>query len=83
MAMDQRYTWRAPAPGPTLSVQIESHEDGAPRLRRDARPQAPAAHAPRRSPRHPGATLRMLALIYGHAVALKLKGVPVQPHPAR
>ena len=27
-------------------------------------------------------TLRMLALIYGHAVALKLKGVPVQPHPA-
>ena len=31
--------------------------------------------------RHPAATLRMLALIYGHAVALKLKGVPVQPHP--
>jgi hypothetical protein len=25
----------------------------------------------------------MLALIYGHAIALKLKGVPVQPHPAR
>jgi len=24
----------------------------------------------------------MLALIYGHAVALKLKGVPVQPHPS-
>ena len=31
--------------------------------------------------RHPAATLQMLALIYGHAVALKLKGVPVQPHP--
>ena len=26
--------------------------------------------------RYPAATLRMLALIYGHAVALKLKGVP-------
>ena len=27
MAMDQRYTWRAPAPGDTLSVQIESTQD--------------------------------------------------------
>ena len=43
---------------------------------------APPAHAAR-SPASagPAATLRMLALIYGHAVALKLKGVPVQPHP--
>jgi DUF1365 family protein len=31
--------------------------------------------------RYPAATLRMLALIYSHALALKLKGVPVQPHP--
>src|SRR6185312_4900973 len=30
MAMDQRYTWRATAPGPTLSVHIESSEHGAP-----------------------------------------------------
>lgn len=31
--------------------------------------------------RYPAATIRMLAMIYGHAVALKLKGVRVKPHP--
>ena len=85
--MDQQYAWRAPAPGETLSVHIESTEDGAPGLRRDAR----AARA-RRSPggrsrgvtaRRPLPTLRMLALIYAHAAALRLRGVPVHPHPAR
>ena len=28
MAMEQRYLWRIAAPGPTLSVHIESHEQG-------------------------------------------------------
>ena len=28
-----------------------------------------------------GASLRTLALIYAHALALKLKGVPYHPHP--
>ena len=83
--MDQRYTWRAPAPGETLSVHIESSEDGDARVRRHARPQAHgrsrARSLARVTARHPAATLRMLALIYGHALALKLKGVPVQPHP--
>ena len=82
MAMDQRYTWRAATPGDTLSVHIESHEDGRrafdATLGLERRPLTRRALA-----RHPAATLRMLALIYGHAVALKLKGVPVQPHPAR
>ena len=32
--------------------------------------------------RRPAATLRVLALIYGHAVALWLRRVPVHPHPA-
>ena len=84
MGMDQRYAWKAPAPGPTLSVHIESSEDG--------RRAFDATLGLRRRPftrrvladvtaRYPAATLRMLALIYGHAVALKLKGVPVQPHP--
>jgi uncharacterized protein len=86
MPMDQRYTWRAPAPGSTLSVQIESHEDGRrafdATLGLERRPLTRRSLA-RTTARHPAATLRMLALIYGHAVALKLKGVPVQPHPAR
>ena len=84
MGMDQRYAWKAPAPGPTLSVHIESSEDG--------RRAFDATLGLRRRPfsrrvladvtaRYPAATLRMLALIYGHAIALKLKGVPVQPHP--
>jgi DUF1365 family protein len=77
MPMNQRYTVRAPTPGETLSVHIESRQDG--RLAFDAtlglrrRPFTALPHAP---------SLRVLALIYGHAVALKLKGVPVQPHPA-
>ena len=82
MPMEQRYTWHAGTPGDTLSVHIESSEHG--------RRAFDATLSLRRSPftrrtlaRHPAATLRVLALIYGHAVALKLKGVPVQPHPAR
>jgi DUF1365 family protein len=84
MGMDQRYAWRAPAPGATLSVHIESSEDG--KVAFDA--TLGLRHVPltRRSlaritARHPAATVRILALIYGHAIALKLKGVPVQPHP--
>jgi DUF1365 family protein len=82
MPMEQRYTWRAPAPGETLSVQIESAQDRQKAF--DATLGLKRRPLTRRSlARHPAATLRMLALIYGHAVALKLKGVPVQPHPAR
>ena len=82
MPMDQRYTWRAPTPGPTLSVQIESTQNDHKAF--DATLGLKRRPLTRRSLlRRPGATLGMLALIYGHAVALKLKGVPVQPHPAR
>ena len=31
--------------------------------------------------RYPLATVRVLALIYAHALGLKLAGVPVHPHP--
>ncbi|HUA44516.1 MAG TPA: DUF1365 domain-containing protein [Solirubrobacteraceae bacterium] len=82
MAMEQRYRWHVAAPGATLSVHIESHEH--------ERPVFDATLALRRSPltggrlarvtaRYP--TLRVLALIYGHALALKLKGVPVHSRP--
>jgi uncharacterized protein len=85
MGMEQHYTMRVAEPGPTLTVHIESHEQG--RLAFDAtlalrrRPLTRAGLA-RVSARYPAATLRALALIYAHALVLKLKGVPVYPHPA-
>jgi DUF1365 family protein len=82
MPMDQRYTCRAPAPGDTLSVHIESREGG--RLAFDATLGLKREPLTARSLLRPLApTLRMVALIYGHAVALRLKGVPVHPHPAQ
>ena len=88
MGMDQRYDVAVAAPGrDAVGAHREPASDGAPRLRRDARP-APRARSPGASlagvtARYPAATLRMLALIYGHAVALKLKGVPRPAPPAR
>ena len=81
MPMEQLYTWRATTPDDTLKVHIASNDDNGDRafdatLVLDRRPLRLRGLA-----RLPG--LRTLALIYGHAVALKLKGVPVQPHPAR
>jgi uncharacterized protein len=85
MAMDQRYTWRATRPGPTLSVHVASTEAGAPAFDATlALSRAPlTTHSlARATARHPAATLRVLALIYGHAAALWLRRVPVHPHPA-
>jgi hypothetical protein len=84
MGMAQRYTMRVAAPGATLAVHIESHELG--RLAFDATlalRRAPLTRdgLARVTARYPAATLRMLALIYGHALALKLEGVPLHPHP--
>jgi DUF1365 family protein len=77
MGMDHVYTLRAGAPGETLSVHLES--------RRRGRLAFAATLALRRRPFAPrpllGAALRTLALIYAHALALKLKGVPVHAHP--
>ncbi len=84
MGMDQRYVWRATDPGPTLSVNIESRE-GAERvfdatLKLERVPLTRRTLA-RSTARYPAATLRVLALIYSHAVVLKLKGVPVHRRP--
>jgi uncharacterized protein len=68
MGMDQRYAVAVGEPGPTLSVHIESVEDSARafdatlKLRR--RPLKPSLGA-----------LRVLPLIYGHAIVLRAKGV--------
>ena len=84
MGMEQRYAWRAPAPGGTASVHIESTEAGRrafdATLTMERHELTPGAMR-RITLRYPAATLRMMALIYGHAAALKLKGVTVKPHP--
>lgn len=84
MEMDQRYAWRAPAPGRTLSVHIESEQDGVrafdATLGLKRRPFSKRALAGMVG-RYPAASLRMLALIYSHAVVLRAKGVRVKPHP--
>jgi DUF1365 family protein len=78
MGMDHRYEWRVADPGETLSVHIESTRDGAlafdATLSMQRRPFSPRKLAL--------ANVRVLALIYGHALGLKLKGVKVHPHPA-
>jgi DUF1365 family protein len=84
MGMDHRYEWRLTAPGRTLSIHIESHREG--RLAFDAtlaleRRELTRASLAAMTARYPLGTLRVLALIYAHAVALKLKGVPLHPHP--
>ena len=89
MDMDQRYEWRVADPGPTLSVHIENHRASgtlAPERAFDAtlsmrrRPMTHRALAGVTA-RYPFATARVLALIYAHALRLKLKGVRVRPHP--
>jgi DUF1365 family protein len=84
MDMDQRYDWRVADPGETLSVHIENSRDGerafdatlSMRRRPLTRGTLAAVTA-----RYPFATARVQALIYAHAVRLKLKGVRVRPHP--
>jgi DUF1365 family protein len=84
MGMDHRYEWSLTAPAQTLSVHIASHRDGE--LAFDAtlalrRRELTRGSLARVTARYPFATLRVLALIYAHGVALKLKGVPLHPHP--
>jgi uncharacterized protein len=84
MAMDHSYRARAGAPGQTLSVHIESSRRGEPVF--DAtlslrRRELTRASARRMALRYPLATVRVLALIYAQALALKLAGARVHSHP--
>ena len=84
MGMDHTYEARATEPDQSLSVHIESLRDGTAvfdatlAMQRVALTRRSAA---RLTLRHPPATARVLALIYGHAIALKLAGARVHPHP--
>ena len=84
LGMDHRYEARATMPARTLSVRIASSRAGVTvfdatlALRRRSLTRASMAGV---TLRYPLATIRVLALIYGHALALKLAGVPVHRHP--
>jgi uncharacterized protein len=84
MGMDHRYHVRASTPGRTLSVHIGSSRAGTTvfdatlSLRRRELTRASLAGM---TTRYPFATVRVLALIYAHALGLKLAGAPVHPHP--
>ncbi|HJS95960.1 MAG TPA: DUF1365 domain-containing protein [Solirubrobacteraceae bacterium] len=86
MAMDHRYSVSAGLPGERLAIHVSSRRNDAPAfdatlaLRRRELTRGAAA---RLAVRYPFANLRVLALIYGHAVGLKLAGAPVHRHPAR
>ena len=81
MDMDQRYSWSVAEPGETVSVHIENHRggdkvfDATLSLRRRKLTTAALLR------RYPLGAIRVLALIYAQALRLKLRGVPVHPHP--
>jgi DUF1365 family protein len=84
MGMDHRYEWRVANPAETLSVHIESLRSGE--VAFDATLSMRRRELSRRTlagitARYPAATARVLALIYAHAIRLKLKGASVHPHP--
>ena len=84
MGMDHRYIVRAGVPGERLALHIESRRSGETTF--DAtlalrRRELTRASAARVAARYPFANIRVLALIYGHALALKGAGARVHPHP--
>lgn len=86
LGMDGHYEWRVSEPGPALAVHIASSQDGGAVF--DAtlsleRRELSRATLRRVLVRYPAASLAVVARIYLHALALKLKGVPVHPHPER
>lgn len=84
MPMDQSYEFRTAAPGARVSVRIENHRlgerDFVASLAMERVELTPAA-VRRVSVRYPLASLRTLALIYGHALGLRLAGARAYPHP--
>jgi hypothetical protein len=84
MGMDHVYEARASQPGASLSVHIDSRRgdetafDATLSLGRRELTRAAVARV---SVRFPIATARTLALIYGHALGLKLAGARVFPRP--
>jgi uncharacterized protein len=86
MGMDHQYEWRVGVPGERLSVHIESHRAGERAFDATlnlARRELTGRSLASATARHPMNTLHVLARIYGQALRLKLRGVPVYSHPAK
>jgi uncharacterized protein len=87
IGMDNRYDWRVTAPDEKLLVHIDERDgDGAPVF--DAtlsleRRELTRGRLTRLLLRFPATSLRVVGLIYWHALRLKLKGAPLHPHPER
>jgi uncharacterized protein len=82
LGMDHEYVIHASAPGPRLTVHIENRRGGErvfdATLSLVRRP--PSARRRLRL-RYPAQTVRVLALIYGNAALLALRGARYHPHP--
>ena len=84
MGMDQTYRAFASTPGPELRVAIESLHEGEPVFAATlslTRSELTRRSMRRLSWRHPPSGIRTLALIYGHALGLRLAGARVFAHP--
>jgi uncharacterized protein len=86
LEMDHTYVCQSTLPGNRLSVRIESTRRGADAFKAmlSLRRHELTEHSMRRmTARYPFATLRVLGLIYMHAIGLRLAGVGTHPHPTR
>ena len=85
MGMDHEYDWRVSHPGERLAVHIESRRGGERAFDATlslARREFTGLTLASATARHPLTTLHVLGRIYGQALRLKLRGVPVHPHPS-
>jgi DUF1365 family protein len=84
LSMDHEYVLHATPPGERLTVHIENLREGERVF--DATlslTRRPAQDLLRLRLRYPAQPLRVLALIYGHAGLLALRGARYHPHPRR
>jgi DUF1365 family protein len=85
MSMDHVYRARATIPGQTLSVQIENYRQDVKVFEATlnlSRVALTRRHVARMTTAQPAASARVLALIYGHAVGLKISGARYHRHPS-
>jgi DUF1365 family protein len=84
MPMDQTYSFSAAVPGDRLALTIENRRAGDREFMASLalrRVELTPTSVRRVSARYPAAAARTLALIYGHALGLRLAGVRSYPHP--